>query len=65
MSDVNTATITKKKNDDIKENNNNNALIELFDKICAYQKAGYLQMVCTPSDGGESHGNSNVVCANP
>lgn len=47
------------------EEDNKNAVIELFDKICAYQQAGYLQMVCTPSDGGESYGNTNVVCANP
>lgn len=37
----------------------------LFHEMLQYFEAGYLQMLCTPSDGGETFGNTNVVSTNP
>lgn len=37
----------------------------VFPEMLDYYRKGYLQMLCTPSDGGEAFGNSNVVSANP
>ncbi|EPY41899.1 calpain-like cysteine peptidase [Angomonas deanei] len=37
----------------------------IFQEMVQYNESGYLQMLCTPSDGGEAFGNSNVVSANP
>ncbi|KAG5497516.1 hypothetical protein JKF63_03780 [Porcisia hertigi] len=37
----------------------------LFPEMLSYSKMDYLQMLCTPADGGEAFGNSHVVSANP
>ncbi|CAJ1991217.1 calpain-like cysteine peptidase [Leishmania donovani] len=37
----------------------------LFQEMLSYNRMGHLQVLCTPSDGGEAFGNANVVSANP
>ncbi|EPY26815.1 calpain-like cysteine peptidase [Strigomonas culicis] len=37
----------------------------IFQEMLQYFDSGYLQVLCTPSDGGETFGNANVVSANP
>lgn len=37
----------------------------IFQEMRDYDKKGYLQVLCTPSDGGEAFSNANVVSANP
>lgn len=37
----------------------------LFQEMVKYHQSGYLQLLCTPSDGGEAFGNTNVSSANP
>lgn len=37
----------------------------IYKEMASYSKQGYIQMLCTPSDGGEAFGNANVTSANP